>query len=151
MIRSFVENGGVQIRSPESGGKIEDLGSFFDAGKGTQMKIPTEILIPETREFELPMRDLFLCHIIRTVITLASSANSALKITQTDNPDVNANLKVNSRLNFQDFPDSSLSIIQRENIGTTKVGSASEELNKWIKSLVTEMPIQARSLLQHIH
>ena len=41
MVRSFVENGWcVQIRGPESGGKIEDLPvHFFDAGKGTQMKI----------------------------------------------------------------------------------------------------------------
>ena len=53
MIRSFVENGGVFRFAAESGGKIERFaGSFFRAGKGTQMKTPTEILIPETREFE---------------------------------------------------------------------------------------------------
>ena len=54
MVRSFVDNGWcVQIRGPESGGKVEDLPiHLYDVGKGQQMKIPTEILIPETREFE---------------------------------------------------------------------------------------------------
>jgi type VI secretion system protein ImpC len=147
MIRSFVENGWcVQIRGPESGGKIEDLPvHFFDAGKGTQMKIPTEILIPETREFEFANEGFIpLSYYKNSNYACFFSANSAQKITQTDNPDVNANLKVNSRLPYI-FMISRiahyLKIIQRENIGTTKSKAVlQEELNKWIKSLVTEMP-----------
>ncbi len=147
MVRSFVENGWcVQIRGPESGGKIEDLPvHFFDAGKGTQMKIPTEILVPETREFEFANEGFIpLSYYKNSNYACFFSANSAQKITQTDNPDVNANLKVNSRLPYI-FMISRiahyLKIIQRENIGTTKSKVVlQEELNKWIKSLVTEMP-----------
>jgi type VI secretion system protein ImpC len=147
MVRSFVENGWcVQIRGPESGGKIEDLPvHFFDAGKGTQMKIPTEILVPETREFEFANEGFIpLSYYKNSNYACFFSANSAQKIIQTDNPDVNANLKVNSRLPYI-FMISRiahyLKIIQRENIGTTKSKAVlQEELNKWIKSLVTEMP-----------
>ncbi|KHJ59134.1 type VI secretion system contractile sheath domain-containing protein, partial [Burkholderia glumae] len=35
------------------GGKVEDLPvHLYDLGTGVQPKIPTEVLIPETREFE---------------------------------------------------------------------------------------------------
>lgn len=147
MIRSFVENGWcVQIRGPESGGKIEDLPvHFFDAGKGTQMKIPTEILVPETREFEFANEGFIpLSYYKNSNYACFFSANSAQKIVQTDNTDVNANLKVNSRLPYI-FMISRiahyLKIIQRENIGTTKSKAVlQDELNKWIKGLVTEMP-----------
>ena len=54
MAQSFVRNGWcVQIRGPQSGGLVEDLPiHLYDLGTGNQMKIPTEVLIPETREFE---------------------------------------------------------------------------------------------------
>ena len=47
MVRSFIDNGWcVQIRGPESGGRVGDLPvRVFDAGRGTEVKIPTEILI----------------------------------------------------------------------------------------------------------
>lgn len=147
MVRSFVENGWcVQIRGSESGGKIEDLPvHFFDAGKGTQMKIPTEILIPETREFEFAKEGFIpLSFYKNSNFACFFSANSAQKFTETDNPVANANLKVNSRLPYI-FMISRiahyLKIIQRENIGTTKSKTVlQDELNRWIKGLVTEMP-----------
>ena len=64
---------GVQIRGPESGGKVEDLPiHLFDVGKGKQMKIPTEILIPETREFEFAQEG-FIPPFYKTEITHVSS------------------------------------------------------------------------------
>ncbi len=54
MVRSFISNGWcVQIRGPQAGGLVEDLPiHLYDLGTGNQPKIPTEVLIPETREFE---------------------------------------------------------------------------------------------------
>ena len=52
----------VQIRGPQAGGLIEDLPiHMYDLGTGNQMKIPTEVLIPETREFEFANLALFRC------------------------------------------------------------------------------------------
>lgn len=147
MVRSFVDNGWcVQIRGPESGGKVEDLPvHFFDVGKGTQMKIPTEILIPETREFEFANEGFIpLSFYKNSNYACFFSANSAQKPLETDNPAITANMKVNSRLPYI-FMISRiahyLKVIQRENIGSTKSKSVlQDELNKWIKGLVTEMP-----------
>ncbi len=54
MARSYKENGWcVQVRGPQSGGKLENLPIHtYDVGRGKQAKIPTEVLLPETREFE---------------------------------------------------------------------------------------------------
>ena len=53
--QSFAENGwAVNIRGPEAGGKVENLPiHLHDNGKGMQMKMPTEMLISETRELEM--------------------------------------------------------------------------------------------------
>ena len=53
MVHSFIKNGWcVQIRGPQAGGLVEDLPiHLYDLGTGNQAKIPTEVLIPETREF----------------------------------------------------------------------------------------------------
>ena len=50
MVQSFIRNGWcVQIRGPQAGGLVEDLPiHLYDLGTGNQVKIPTEILIPET-------------------------------------------------------------------------------------------------------
>lgn len=54
MVRSFVTNGWcVQIRGPQAGGAVQDLPiHLYDLGTGNQVKIPSEVMIPETREFE---------------------------------------------------------------------------------------------------
>jgi type VI secretion system protein ImpC len=147
MMRSFVDNGWcVQIRGPESGGKVEDLPvHFFDVGKGTQMKIPTEILIPETREFEFANEGFIpLSFYKNRNYACFFSANSSQKPTEYDDPVVAANMRVNSRLPYIFLVSRIahyLKVIQRENIGTTKSKAVlQDELNKWVKSLVTEMP-----------
>lgn len=54
MVRSFINNGWcVQIRGPQAGGAVQDLPiHLYDLGTGNQVKIPSEVMIPETREFE---------------------------------------------------------------------------------------------------
>ncbi|MFV3331193.1 type VI secretion system contractile sheath large subunit [Pseudomonas sp. NY15437] len=54
MVKSFINNGWcVQIRGPQAGGAVTDLPiHLYDLGTGNQVKIPSEVMIPETREFE---------------------------------------------------------------------------------------------------
>jgi len=146
MVRSFVDNGWcVQIRGPESGGKVEDLPiHLFDVGKGKQMKIPTEILIPETREFEFAQEGFIpLSFYKNRDYACFFSANSAQKPTEYDDPVVTANMRINSRLPYIFLVSRIahyLKVIQRENIGSTKSKMVlQDELNKWISGLVTEM------------
>jgi type VI secretion system protein ImpC len=146
MVRSFIENGWcVQIRGPESGGKVSDLPvHFFDVGKGKQMKIPTEILIPETREFEFAQEGFIpLSFYKNRDYACFFSANSSQKPTEYDDPVVTANMRINSRLPYIFLVSRIahyLKVIQRENIGSTKSKTVlQDELNKWISGLVTEM------------
>ncbi len=146
MVRSFVENGwSVQIRGPESGGKVEDLPiHLYDVGKGSQMKIPTEILIPETREFEFAQEGFIpLSFYKNRNYACFFSANSSQKPQEYDDPTITANMRINSRLPYIFLVSRIahyLKVIQRENIGSTKSKKVLEdELNDWIKKLVTEM------------
>ena len=146
MARSFVENGWcVQIRGPEAGGKVEDLPvHFFDVGKGKQMKIPTEILVPETREFEFAKEGFIpLSFYKNRNYACFFSANSAQKAQEYDDAAVTANMRINTRLPYIFLVSRIahyLKVIQRENIGTTKSRMVlQEELDKWVKGLVTEM------------
>ncbi|HNY29351.1 MAG TPA: type VI secretion system contractile sheath large subunit [Fibrobacteria bacterium] len=146
MVRSFVDNGWcVQIRGPESGGKVEDLPIHnFDVGKGTQMKIPTEILIPETREFEFANQGFIpFSYYKNRSYGCFFSANSVRRPEEYDDPTVTANERINARLPYI-FLTARLAhylkVLQRENIGATKSAAILEqELNNWIKGLVTEM------------
>ncbi len=146
MARSFADNGWcVQIRGPEAGGKVEDLPvHFFDVGKGSQMKIPTEILIPETREFEFAKEGFIpLSFYKNSNYACFFSANSAQKPQEYDDPIVTANMRINSRLPYIFLVSRIahyLKVIQRENIGSTKSRTVLEdELNIWVRGLVTEM------------
>jgi type VI secretion system protein ImpC len=146
MVRSYIENGWcVQIRGPEAGGKVEDLPvHMYDVGKGKQMKIPTEILIPETREFEFAQEGFIpLSFYKNRNYACFFSANSAQKPAEYDNPVITANMRINSRLPYIFLVSRIahyLKVIQRENIGSTKNKVLLQnELNTWIKNLVTEM------------
>jgi type VI secretion system protein ImpC len=146
MVHSFIENGWcVQIRGPESGGKVDDLPvHFFDVGKGKQMKIPTEILIPETREFEFAGEGFIpLSFYKNRDYACFFSANSTQKPQEYDDPIVTANMRINSRLPYIFLVSRIahyLKVIQRENIGSTKSKTVlQDELNKWVGGLVTEM------------
>ncbi|MDR3012133.1 MAG: type VI secretion system contractile sheath large subunit [Chitinispirillales bacterium] len=146
MVHSFIDNGWcVQIRGPESGGRVDDLPvHVFDAGRGTEVKIPTEILIPETREFEFAQEGFIpLSFYKNRDYACFFSANSAQKPQEYDNPIVTANMRINSRLPYIFLISRIahyLKVIQRENIGSTKSRTVlQEELTRWIKKLVTEM------------
>jgi type VI secretion system protein ImpC len=146
MVRSFGDNGWcVQIRGPESGGKVEDLPiHLYDVGKGQQMKIPTEILIPETREFEFAQEGFIpLSFYKNRNYACFFSANSCQKPQETDDKNVTANMRINARLPYIFLVSRIahyLKVIQRENIGSTKSKMVlQDELNRWIKGLVTEM------------
>jgi type VI secretion system protein ImpC len=71
------------------------------------------------------------------------SANSTQKPIEYDDPIVTANMRINSRLPYILLISRIahyLKVIQRENIGTTKSKIVlQDELNTWIKGLVTEM------------
>lgn len=146
MARSFKENGwAVNIRGPESGGKIESLPLHqYDIGKGLQTKIPTEILISETRELEFANLGFIpLSYYKNSDYACFFSANSVQKPAEYTSPDATANSRINARLPYI-FLVSRIShylkILQRENIGASKPRPELEkELNAWIQTLVTKM------------
>ncbi|MEF7612867.1 type VI secretion system contractile sheath large subunit [Aquincola sp. MAHUQ-54] len=146
MVRSYVRNGWcVQIRGPRAGGLVEDLPiHLYDLGTGAQAKIPTEVLIPETREFEFANLGFVpLSFYKNRDYACFFSANSAQKPALYDTPEATANSRANSRLPYILLISRLahyLKVMQRENIGMTKDRKLLEhEFTKWIRGLVTEM------------
>lgn len=146
MVRSFINNGWcVQIRGPQAGGDVQDLPiHLYDLGTGNQVKIPSEIMIPETREFEFSNLGFIpLSYYKNRDYACFFSANSVQIPTVYDTADVTANSRINARLPYLFLLSRIahyLKILQRENIGTTKDRRLLElELNNWVRSLVTEM------------
>jgi len=146
MVKSFITNGRcVQIRGPQSGGAVTELPiHLYDLGTGNQVKIPSEVMIPETREFEFANLGFIpLSYYKNRDYACFFSANSAQKPALYDTADATANSRINARLPYIFLLSRIahyLKLIQRENIGTTKDRRLLElELNKWIGGLVTEM------------
>ncbi|MDI2590479.1 type VI secretion system contractile sheath large subunit [Pseudomonas sp. 681] len=146
MVKSFINNGWcVQIRGPQSGGAVTELPiHLYDLGTGNQVKIPSEVMIPETREFEFANLGFIpLSYYKNRDYACFFSANSAQKPALYDTTDATANSRINARLPYIFLLSRIahyLKLIQRENIGTTKDRRLLElELNKWIGGLVTEM------------
>jgi len=146
MVRSFIRNGWcVQIRGPQAGGVVEDLPiHLYDLGTGNQVKIPTEVLIPETREFEFANLGFSpLSFYKNRDYACFFSANSSQKPAVYETREATANSRINARLPYIFLLSRIahyLKLIQRENIGTTKDRRLLElELNNWVKNLVTEM------------
>lgn len=146
MARSYKENGWcVQVRGPQSGGKLENLPIHtYDVGRGKQAKIPTEVLLPETREFEFAdLGFIPLSYYKNSDYACFFSANSAQKPTEYDSKEATANSRINSRLPYIFLVSKIahyLKVLQRENIGSNKPRQAlEEELNVWAQTLVTEM------------
>lgn len=146
MVRSFINNGWcVQIRGPQAGGAVQDLPiHLYDLGTGNQVKIPSEVMIPETREFEFANLGFIpLSYYKNRDYACFFSANSAQKPALYDTPDATANSRINARLPYIFLLSRIahyLKLIQRENIGTTKDRRLLElELNNWVRGLVTEM------------
>ena len=146
MVRAFQRDGwSVQIRGPQSGGKVDDLPvHLYDVGKGKQAKIPTEVPISETLEFEAANLGFMpLSHYQGRDFACFFSANSTQRPKLYDDPDATANSRINARLPYIFLASRIahyLKVLQRENIGATKDAQKIEmELNRWLKGLVTEM------------
>ena len=146
MVKSFIANGWcVQIRGPQAGGAVSDLPiHLYDLGTGSQVKIPSEVMIPETREFEFANLGFIpLSYYKNRDYACFFSANSAQKPALYDTADATANSRINARLPYVFLLSRIahyLKLIQRENIGTTKDRRLLElELNTWVSGLVTEM------------
>ncbi len=146
MVKSFIKNGWcVQIRGPQAGGAVTNLPiHLYDLGTGNQVKIPSEVMIPETREFEFANLGFIpLSYYKNRDYSCFFSANSAQKPALYDTTDATANSRINARLPYIFLLSRIahyLKLIQRENIGTTKDRRLLElELNNWIRTLVTEM------------
>lgn len=146
MARSFKKFGWtVNIRGPESGGKVEDLPLHqYDIGRGLQTKIPTEIIIPETRELEFANLGFIpLSYYKNSNFACFFSANSVQKPLIYSTAEATANSRINSRLPYV-FLSSRLGhylkVIQREHIGSSKNRLEIEsQLNNWLQTLVTRM------------
>lgn len=146
MVKSFINNGWcLQIRGPQAGGAVTDLPiHLYDLGTGNQVKIPSEVMIPETREFEFANLGFIpLSYYKNRDYACFFSANSAQKPALYETADATANSRINARLPYIFLLSRIahyLKLIQRENIGTTKDRRVLElELNNWIRGLVTEM------------
>ena len=146
MVKSFINNGWcVQIRGPQAGGAVQDLPiHLYDLGTGNQVKIPSEVMIPETREFEFANLGFIpLSYYKNRDYACFFSANSTQKPALYDTADATANSRSNARLPYIFLLSRIahyLKLIQRENIGTTKDRRLLElELNTWVRGLVTEM------------
>ncbi|MDI3166310.1 type VI secretion system contractile sheath domain-containing protein, partial [Enterobacter hormaechei] len=138
MVKSFINNGWcVQIRGPQAGGAVKDLPiHLYDLGTGNQVKIPSEVMIPETREFEFASLGFIpLSYYKNRDYACFFSANSAQKPALYDTADATANSRINARLPYNFLLSRIahyLKLIQRENIGTTKDRRLLElELNTW--------------------
>lgn len=144
--RSFKKYGwAVNIRGPESGGKVENLLLHnYDIGRGFQTKIPTEILIPETLELAFAQQGFIpLCYYKNSDFACFFSANSIHKPALYNDEMANANARINSRLPYIFLSarlGHYLKVFQRENIGSNKSHTELEqELNRWLQTLVTKM------------
>lgn len=136
----------VNIRGPESGGKVYDLSLHrYEPELGGHYKIPTEMVISET--FELKLSELGfipLCYYKGSDFACFFSANSSHNAPVFDCPDATANSRINARLPYVYLASRLahyLKVIQRESIGSSKDKSTLErDLNRWLSSLVTKMP-----------
>jgi type VI secretion system protein ImpC len=154
MTQAFVEDGWtVQIRGPQSGGKVEDLPvHLYDMGRGKEMKIPTEVPIDETLEFTASNLGFIPLSIYKgTDYACFFSANSTQRPVIYDDPAATANSRINARLPYIFLASRIahyLKVLQRENIGATKDAETIEsELNRWLSGLITKMPNPSEEMI----
>ncbi len=147
LTESFAKNGWcVNIRGPQSGGQVEDLPlHLYQSGGDTETKVPTEILIPDRREFEFAQQGFIpLSYYKNKDYACFFSAQSVQRPKKYSTDEATANAKLSANLPYL-FLVSRLAhylkVIQRENIGAAKEKEdLQRELDDWIQKLVTEMP-----------
>ena len=146
LIDAFSNDGWcVQIRGPQSGGRIDNLPvHVYDVGRGQEKKIPVEVAIDETLEYTCAdLGFIPLSHYSGKDYACFFSANSTQEAQIYEEEDATANSRINSRLPYIFLASRiahHLKVLQRENIGATKDSQVIEdELNEWIGKLVTKM------------
>lgn len=138
----------ANIIGPRSGGAVEDLPvHLYESLGDIEMKIPTEVLISDRREYELAEQG-FIALTMRKGSDNAAffSANSCQKPKYFGISEEGKNAELNYRLGTQLpylFIISRLAhyikVLQRENIGSWKERSDLErELNTWIRQYVAD-------------
>ncbi|MBU2710571.1 type VI secretion system contractile sheath large subunit [Zooshikella harenae] len=136
------------IIGPQSGGAVEDLPvHLFDSMGDVEMKIPTEILVSDRREYELSDEG-FIPLTMRKGSDNAAffSANSVQKPKKfSNNPEGKAaevNYKLGTQLPYMFIINRLahyLKVLQREHIGSWKERSDLErELNTWIRQYIAD-------------
>lgn len=147
MAKSFAQYGWmVNIRGPESGGKVEDLPLHqFNAGRGLETKIPTEGIISEARELSFSNQGFIpLSYYKNSNFACFFSVNSIQEPTLYNTTEATANSRINARLPYILLTTRLahyLKVLQREAIGSTKTRLQLErEFNVWLQNLVTQMP-----------
>jgi type VI secretion system protein ImpC len=139
----------ANIIGPQGGGTVEDLPLHqYQAMGAIQTKIPTEVLIPERREFELAEEG-FIALTMRKGSDNAAffSANSVQKPKffglSKEGKEAELNYKLGLQLPYMLIISRLahyLKTIQRENIGTwTERVDLETELNTWIRQYVVDM------------
>ena len=139
---------GANIIGPKSGGTVDDLPvHLYESMGDIAMKIPTEVLISDRREYELAEQG-FIALTMRKGSDNAAffSANSCQKPKNFGTSDEGKNAELNYRLGTQLpylFIVSRLAhyikVLQREHIGSWKERVDLErELNTWIRQYVAD-------------
>ncbi|WP_404389742.1 type VI secretion system contractile sheath large subunit [Pseudoalteromonas phenolica] len=154
IISSFHDHGwSVNIRGPQSGGRVDNLPLHsYEAGRGSETKIPTEVLVSETKELEFANQGFIpLSYYKNSDFACFFSANSTQKPQVFETPEATANARINSRLPYIYLVSRIahyLKVIQRENIGSSKPRHELEQqLNDWLGALVTKMNNPDESLI----
>ncbi len=137
------------IIGPQAGGTVDNLPLHsYQAMGAEQIKIPTEVLVSERREYELSEQGFIALSYRKDSDNAAFfSANSAQKPKTFGQSPEGKDAELNYRLGTQ-LPylfvacriAHYLKVIQREQIGTAKErGDLERELNEWIKQYVADM------------
>ncbi|WP_457743610.1 type VI secretion system contractile sheath large subunit [Sulfurimonas sp.] len=138
----------TNIIGPNSGGAVTDLPVHtFDSMGDIEMKIPTEVLVSDRREFELSEQG-FIPLTMRKGSNNAAffAANSAqlpkIFANTPEGKDAELNYKLGTQLPYL-FAITRMShyikVLQREHIGSWRERSDLErELNKWIKQYIAD-------------
>jgi type VI secretion system protein ImpC len=137
------------IIGPQAGGTVDNLPLHVYQAQGTgQIKIPTEVLVSERREFELSEQG-FISLTYRkdsdnAAFFSASSIQKPKKFGQSaEGKEAELNYKLGTQLPYLFVANRIahyLKVIQREQIGTAKErGDLERELNEWIRQYVADM------------
>jgi type VI secretion system protein ImpC len=142
--RAFAEHSWcTAIRGPEGGGLVEGLPLYtFQSEEGDiGAKCPTEVMIPEDREYELAKLGFTaLCHCKNTDYGAFFGGNAVQEPKVYDDPDATANADLSRKIPYLLATSRMahyLKVMCRDKIGSFMTRQDCEDyLNRWIKGLV---------------